>query len=95
MKMLQSLQLVLSRRLYLSAIIFKDQQKSSPEPPPLNLCCMSGCANCVWLKYTEELIAFYKSSDEGVEKALEAIERDIEDINLKSYLKMEIKFLKK
>lgn len=66
-----------------------------PQPPPLDLCCRSGCANCVWINHAEELIKYYKTSGLGLQKALEAIDKEVDDESLKQYLKMEIKFLNK
>ncbi|KAI8494970.1 domain containing 1 [Branchiostoma belcheri] len=59
-----------------------------PPLPPDN-CCMSGCANCVWLQHAEELLEHYK---DGGEKALAAIDQ-IQDPSLKMFLKMELKAL--
>ena len=57
-------------------------------PPDLPItCCMSGCANCVWLSYADELMEYYS---DGGDKALEAIDK-IEDPMLKAFLKMELK----
>ncbi|CAM1318685.1 OXLD1 (predicted) [Pycnogonum litorale] len=58
------------------------------EPPTApSTCCMSGCANCVWIKYSEELIEYY---NDGGEKAREAIEQ-MEDENVKAFLKLTLK----
>ncbi|KAI8869544.1 hypothetical protein GQ42DRAFT_115058, partial [Ramicandelaber brevisporus] len=29
-----------------------------PEPPPQDLCCMSGCARCVWDLYNDEITEY-------------------------------------
>jgi len=59
--------------------------KGPPPEAPVT-CCMSGCANCVYIAYAEELKMYYS---DGGEKAREAIEK-IEDPSLKAFLKLEL-----
>lgn len=56
-------------------------------PPPPTDCCMSGCANCVWVTYAEELAQIYKDGGKASERVLEAIE----DPSLKIFLSLELK----
>lgn len=56
-------------------------------PPPPTDCCMSGCANCIWVRYAEELAEIYKDGDRAAERVLEAIE----DPSLKIFLSLELR----
>lgn len=59
-----------------------------PIPPPPTNCCGTGCPNCVWVGYVEELL---QRGREGGAGALAAIEEQVEDENIKSFLRMEIR----
>lgn len=56
-----------------------------PEPP--NNCCMSGCANCVWITYAQELAQIYKDSGRAAESVMNAID----DPSLKVFLNLELR----
>lgn len=53
-------------------------------------CCMSGCANCVWIQYAKDLTEMYKYSDEHLQKI---ILDKIKDPSMQVFLKMELKTL--
>lgn len=59
-----------------------------PEEP--TDCCMSGCANCVWIQYAEELRRKFCSSDQELR---EIIINKISDPNMKVFLSMELENL--
>lgn len=63
-------------------------EMSPPEEP--TTCCMSGCANCVWIQYAEEMSKFYA---DGGEKAKDIILSKVTDPYTKAFLMMELKIL--
>lgn len=62
--------------------------KGPPPEPPLD-CCQSGCPNCLWISYAEELKEYYHDGDE---RAMGAIE-NIENPSLKTFIKLELGYL--
>jgi hypothetical protein len=63
-------------------------QVSLPEEP--TTCCMSGCTNCVWIQYAEEVS---KLCADGGEKARDIILSKVTDPNTRAFLMMELKNL--
>lgn len=61
-------------------------------PPPPTTCCGSRCPNCVWIDYAEELCELLK---DGTTVAQEEMLKSVEDRNMRAYLLMEIKLLRK
>ena len=58
-----------------------------PECPPDGLCCNSGCNNCVWLVYADELLEYFK---DGGEKAMEGL-KGVPNADVREFLKMELR----
>jgi len=58
-----------------------------PEVP--TCCCMSGCANCVYIQYAMEMTDYFKDNGTSALKAIDAIE----DEGVKTFLKMEIEHI--
>ena len=54
---------------------------------------MSGCANCVWLDYADEVSKYYelKGSNMSKEEIMKDIERQISDPMLKVFILLELK----
>lgn len=50
-------------------------------------CCMSGCENCVWIQYAQELTEMYKDSGTTAKKII--LEK-ITDPSMQVFLKMEL-----
>lgn len=71
----------------------KDRHNDSKETTiddlaePTN-CCMSGCANCVWIQYAERLSDAMEASDLDLQKAI--LEK-VQDPNMKAFLMMELR----
>ena len=65
---------------------------SLPDPPS-NMCCMSGCANCVWLDYTDDMIKTYENKGQTLDLniVLKEIDDNVNDPMIKSFIKMELK----
>ena len=65
----------------------------SPDPPSAAMCCMSGCANCVWLDYADEMIKHFEAKGEHLkpQEILDLVDKNVEDPMVKAFVKMEIK----
>jgi hypothetical protein len=71
------------------------QNDDKKEPPEMPLtCCGSGCQNCVWIKYADDLLKYYAGNDaksqEEIRKAIKQIEQ-IENETIRDFLIMELK----
>ena len=58
-----------------------------PEVP--TCCCMSGCPNCVYLQYANEMADYIKDNGSAALKAIDAVE----DESLKTFLKIEVEHM--
>lgn len=94
---------ILNFCLYLFAHIFQKKKfvcifafvcifcKNKKIPSPPTNCCMSGCANCVWLQYAEEISSQLQG---GSDAARKIIMKEVQDPNMRSFLEMELRMLK-
>ena len=57
-----------------------------PPPEIPTTCCQSGCVNCVWIMYAEEMKKYYQDGGEEARKAI----MQIEDPGLRCFLLLEI-----
>ena len=72
----------------------KEEAEEEEGPPSLpTTCCMSGCANCVWLDYADAMVAFYSARGEGVslEDLLTTMRSNVDDPMVKTFIEMELK----
>ncbi|KAF7637128.1 Oxidoreductase-like domain-containing protein [Meloidogyne graminicola] len=68
-----------------------------PLPPQPGQCCGSGCPNCVWLQYVDNVLDYVKSLpldekiiEEQKRHIREELKNNVEDDNLRMFLTMEI-----
>ena len=54
---------------------------------------MSGCANCVWLDYAEEMVRYYEALGKKMElsELLNTLDDNVDDPMVKAFLRMELK----
>ena len=71
-------------------LTMKNKNDENIEFPDVSTCCGRGCANCVWLQYSENLMKYYKDDKLSSKKLNEAIEK-LEDENLKTFLRFELR----
>lgn len=69
----------------------KCSSTSPPSPPNPDMCCRSGCSNCVYLYYAQELEKYFRDGGKQTEKILNDL---IKDETLKQFIKMELKHQK-
>lgn len=73
--------------------IESDQETTKMPEIPVT-CCGTGCQNCVWLEYADQLLNYYNHKQartkQSVNVALDEINK-LSDENLKAYLSMELK----
>ncbi|KAG5900582.1 hypothetical protein JTB14_022885 [Gonioctena quinquepunctata] len=69
-----------------------DAKKTRIFPEEPTTCCMTGCAECVWLEYAEKLSEYFGDSGEG---ALKEINEKITDPNMKAFLLHELRMKNK
>lgn len=64
--------------------------KGPPPEPPVD-CCMSGCANCLWIQYAEDLKDYFSEAESEaiLKKAIEEVDHP----GLKWFLKVEMKLV--
>lgn len=51
---------------------------------------MSGCANCVWIQYADELQTKLR---DGSDVARSIIMKEVQDTNMRSFLEMELRMI--
>ena len=73
-------------------IVSKKEDEGGAPPLPTT-CCMSGCANCVWLDYADAMVAYYSARGEGLalEDLLTTMRSNVDDPMVKTFIEMELK----
>ncbi|XP_032221097.2 oxidoreductase-like domain-containing protein 1 [Nematostella vectensis] len=69
------------------------KEQPPPSPPPAGLCCMSGCQNCVWLQYVDDILQYYKENKaKGKENTVKVkdILQEIPDESVRTFVKLEL-----
>lgn len=78
----------LSSKVHVEASQRNDAIKQPPPEPP-SVCCESGCPNCVWIQYADELIQYCGDKSEAQKKVMS----QIKDPQVRAFVQMEINML--
>ncbi|KAH7713325.1 hypothetical protein AAVH_19328 [Aphelenchoides avenae] len=76
----------------------KKAPEAFPEAPDSNSCCGSGCQNCVWIQYAQDVVDYFKkhpevagSRDDRIRLVSERLKKHVENVTVRTYLLMEVK----
>lgn len=64
------------------------KQVELPETPNPDLCCMSGCENCIWVEYALKLDQYCAGQGE---ECLKELDRQIDDPSIRAYIRLQIR----
>lgn len=65
-----------------------DKLVELPETPNPDLCCRSGCDNCIWIQYALKLDQFCAGQGE---QCLKELDRQIDDPSIRAYIRLQIR----
>ena len=53
-----------------------EAEEKPPEPPPADLCCVSGCPRCVFMEYADELMNYCQRTGTNPHTEIKKITKD-------------------
>ena len=83
------------RKVDLESELPLSSKRDNDNGPPVlpGTCCMSGCANCVWLDYAAETVKYYEDLGEEMDfnSLIVEVGKNIDDPMIKAFITMELK----